>query len=170
MVNFSGIKMKKLHISLCFLIIISGNSFAQNDKAKKEVKFDKKLLCPFERGIDREPKEAYTWDQIDKKIILISHLDSLIRACIDSKVLSINPTEDGRYEVVIFYKEFYFWYYGINKVLVNAKQILKAGDVLGTYIKGQELEFRMYKDEEMMDPREFLQCPAVELKKENQKN
>jgi hypothetical protein len=148
-------------------MIISGYSYAQNDKAKKEIKFDKKLVCPFEKGMGREPKEAYTWDPPDKKVIMISQSDSLVRSCIDSKVLSINPTEDGRFELVIFYKEYYFWYYGINKALVNNNQTLKAGDILGTYIKGQELEFRMFKDEEMMDPREYLRCLVTEEKKEN---
>ncbi len=48
--------------------------------------------------------------------------------------------------------------HGITKALVNVNQYIKAGQVIGTYTFGQEMEFRMYKDEEPMDPREFLEC------------
>ena len=160
--------MKRSLILLLALIIGAGSVYSQKDKGKKDGKFDKKLLCPFAQGMGREPKEAYTWDPPDMKVIMISKVDSAVRCCIDAKVLSINPTEDGRYELVIYYKEYYFWYYGITKALVNINQVIKAGDVLGTYTFGQELEFRMFKDEEMMDPREFLECSVVEEKKDGQ--
>ena len=131
---------------------------AQRNKEKKDEKFDKKLLCPFANGMGREPKEAFTWDPPDQKVIMMSKVDTAIHSVIDSKVLSINPTEDGRYEMVVYYKEYYFWYYGITKALVNVNQTIKAGQVIGTYTFGHEMEFRMFKDEEPMDPREFLEC------------
>ena len=154
--------MKKKILLLATQILIVGLVFGQRDKSKGEQKFDEKLLCPFENGMGREPKEAFTWDPPDKKVIMISKVDSAIRSCINAKILSINPTEDGRFEVVIYYKEWYFWYYGITKALVNINQKIKAGEVLGTYTRGQEMEFRMFKDEETMDPREFLQCTVNE--------
>ena len=110
----------------------------------------------------REPKEPFTWDPPDKKVIMISKVDTAIRSCIDAKVFTINPTEDGKYEMVIYYKDYYFWYYGITKALVNVNQNIKAGQVLGTYTKGQEMEFRMFKDEEAVDPRVFLECKVHE--------
>lgn len=139
-------------------MISSSPMQAQKDRGKKESKFDQRLVCPFEHGMGREPKEAFTWDPPDQKVIMISHSDTAIRSCIDAKVVSINQTEDGRYEMVIYYKEYYFWYYGIKKVLVNVNQMVKAGQVIGTYTFGQEMEFRMFKDEEPMDPRSFLTC------------
>ena len=154
--------MKKKILLLATQILIIGLVFGQRDKSKGEQKFDEKLLCPFENGMGREPKEAFTWDPPDKKVIMISKVDSAIRSCINAKILSINPTEDGRFEVVIYYKEWYFWYYGITKALVNINQQIKAEEVLGTYTRGQEMEFRMFKDEEPMDPREFLQCTLNE--------
>ena len=147
--------MKKKKILLfASLILIIGSVFGQKEKGGQ--KFDKKLLCPFENGMGREPKEAFTWDPPDKKVIMISNIDTAIRSSIDARVFTINPTEDGRYEMVIYYKDYYFWYYGIKKALVNVNQNIKAGQVLGTYTKGQEMEFRMFKDEEPLDPREFL--------------
>jgi len=138
-----------------------------NQKGNKDEKFDQKLLCPFEQGMGREPKEAYSWDPPDKKVIMVSNADTAIRGCIDAKVLSINPTEDGRFEMVIYYKEYYFWYYGISKALVNVNQNIKAGQVIGNYKFGTEMEFRMFKDEEPLDPRDFLECKSqLEEKKE----
>ena len=141
---------------------LSGDIIAQKGKTKKDEKFDQKLLCPFEHGTGREPKEAFTWDPPDKKVIMVSQVDTALRSCIDAKVLSVNPTEDGGFEMVIYYKEYYFWYYGITKALANVNQNVKAGQVLGTYKFGQEMEFRMFKDEEPMDCREFLECKPSE--------
>lgn len=156
----------KSFLLLAGLIMTIGSVFGQKDKGKGDQKFDRRLLCPFENGMGREPKEAFSWDPPDKKVIMISKTDTAIRSCIEAKVLSINPTEDGRFEIVIYYKDWYFWYYGIKKALVNVNQAIKAGQVLGTYTYGQEMEFRMFKDEEPMDPRGFLECKVGEEKKE----
>lgn len=159
--------MKRKILLLAGLILFVGSVFGQKDKSKSEQKFDKRLLCPFENGMGREPKEAFSWDPPDKKVIMVSKTDTAIRSCIDAKVVSVNPTEDGRYEMVIYYKDWYFWYYGISKASVNVNQQIKAGQVLGNYTFGQEMEFRMFnKDEEPMDPREFLDCKEAEVKKE----
>lgn len=154
--------MKQKMLLLAGLILIIGSVYGQKDKGKSDQGFNNKLLCPFENGMGREPKEAFTWDPPDKKVIMISNIDTAIRSCIDAKVFTINPTEDGKYEMVIYYKDYYFWYYGITKALVNVNQNIKAGQVLGTYTKGQEMEFRMFKDEEPVDPRVFLQCKVNE--------
>lgn len=153
--------MKQKILLLTGLILFAGSVIGQKNKAKGEQKFDQRLLCPFENGMGREPKEAFSWDPPDKKVIMMSKTDTAIRSCINAKVLSINPTEDGRFEIVIYYKEWYFWYYGIKKALVNVNQVINAGQVLGTYAFGQEMEFRMFKDEDPMDPREFLECKVT---------
>ncbi len=154
--------MKQKILLFAGLLLTISSVFGQRDKGKSDPGFNNKLLCPFENGMGREPKEAFTWDPPDKKVIMISKIDTAIRSCIDAKVFTINPTEDGRFEMVIYYKDYYFWYYGITKALVNVNQNIKAGQVLGTYTKGQEMEFRMFKDEEPVDPRAFLQCKVNE--------
>ena len=65
--------MKKKILLLAGLIFIVGAVFGQKNKGKGELKFDKKLLCPFENGMGREPKEAFTWDPPDKKVIMMSN-------------------------------------------------------------------------------------------------
>ena len=117
-----------------------------------------RLVCPFEHGSGREPKEAYTWSPPDLKVIMISHIDTIVRSSITGNVSNINPTEDNRFEIVVYYKNFYFWYYGITKPLVKKGQSIKAGDAIGIYAFGDELEFRMFRDEEPVDPRNLLEC------------
>jgi hypothetical protein len=153
----------------CILLLVFSLSLfgvsadAQKSKNKKKDEgFSVKLVCPFENGTGREPKEAFTWDPPDKKVIMISKTDTAVRSCIDAKVLSVNPTEDGRFEVVIYYNEYYFWYYGLTKALVNVNQSVKAAQLIGTYTFGHEMEFRMFKDEDPVDPREFLECKSQE--------
>ena len=125
-----------------------------------------RLVCPFQNGSGREPKEAYTWDPPDKKIIMITKLDTIIRSCINATVAAVNPTEDNRFEVVIYHKNYYFWYYGVAKSFVKRGDLLKAGQALGLYTPGTEVELRMFEKEEAIDPRKLLDCktPNDEIK------
>jgi len=131
-----------------FLIAIS--SQAQKDSIH--------LVCPFEHGSGREPKEPYTWNPPDQKVIMISHADSIIRSSVAGKVSNVEPGDEGMYDIVIYKGDFYFWYSGIANPLVTRGQNVNAGQAIGTYKLGTELEFRMFKDEEPMDPRNMLEC------------
>ena len=124
--------------------------FAQKDSVR--------LACPFEHGSGREPKEAFTWQPKDEKIIMISQVDTFVLSCINGTVSNVNTTEDGRYEIVIYYKNLYFWYYGIAKPLVKKGDTVVARNAIGIYKPGTELEFRMFRDEEQLDPRNLLEC------------
>ena len=116
------------------------------------------LKCPFEHGSGREPKEAFTWSPPDRKIIMISHVDTLVRSAIGGTVTNVDFTEDSTYEIVVNVRDLYFWYYGIDKPFVKRGQTVKAGDTIGRYKFGTELEFRMFKNEDMLDPRNLLEC------------
>lgn len=116
------------------------------------------LKCPFEHGSGKEPKEPYTWEPKDEKIIMISKVDSIVRSCITGTISNVETTEDNNYQIVLYVKNYYFWYYGIEKPLVKKGQKVTAGEAIGTYKFGSELEFRMYKDEDQKDPRNLLEC------------
>jgi hypothetical protein len=121
------------------------------------------LTCPLEHGSGREPKEAYSWDPPDQKVVFISHADSIIRSCVNGEVVKIAPNENDEYEVVIFSKDLYFWYNNVSKPIVSVRQVVKAGQTIGIYKFGDELEFRMYKEmkkdePQMIDPRNLLEC------------
>ncbi len=138
---------------ICFMtawLITPSELFAQKDSIR--------LICPFEHGSGKEPKEAYSWYPQDKKIIMISHIDTIIRSSIKGTVSNVDITEDNGYEIVIYYKNFYFWYYGVAKPLVKIGQNVNAGQTIGTYKLGAEMEFRMFKDEDPIDPRNLLEC------------
>jgi hypothetical protein len=120
-----------------------------------------KLTCPFDRGTGREPKEPFTWDPKDEKVIMVSNMDSVARSCINGTISNVSQTEDGDYEVVVYYKNYYFWYYGVSKPLVKKGDNVTARQAIAIYKPGTELEFRMFKDENPMDPREMLECKIL---------
>jgi len=143
----------KSFVKLCFLgIFLSSPALLW---AQKEIGT---LKCPFEHGSGREPKEAFTWEPRDEKIIMISQVDTLVRSCISGTVSNVSMTEDNRYEIVVYVKNYYFWYYGVARPLVKKGQKVTATQSIGTYKLGTELELRMFKNEEQMDPREMLEC------------
>lgn len=116
------------------------------------------LKCPFEHGSGREPKEAFTWSPPDRKVIMISHVDTLIKSAVAGTITNVDKTEDNNYEIVVNVKDLYFWYYGVEMPFVKRGQTVKAGEAIGKYKFGTELEFRMYKNEDMLDPRNLLEC------------
>jgi hypothetical protein len=146
--------MRKIFL-LAFLSIffIPSVLYSQNDKGAAMV-----LTCPFENGSGREPKEAFTWNPPDQKVILISQVDSIVRSCIKATVVKVMKEEDDHFEIVINTGDFYFWYYGVVKPLVKRGDVVAAGQTLGIYKFGTELEFRMFNFDEMVDPRELLEC------------
>ena len=135
---------------LAIFLFSTFSLFAQKDSVR--------LACPFEHGSGREPKEAYTWQPKDEKIIMMSRMDTIVRSCINGTVSNVSTTEDGRYEIVIYYKNLYFWYYGVAKPLVKKAAKVTARQAIGTYIFETELEFRMFRDEQQLDPRNLLEC------------
>ena len=159
-------KSRIIYLLVVFILAGAPQAIAQKEKDKDKQKQKTEtlvLVCPFEHGSGREPKEAYTWDPPDQKVIMISHVDSIIRSAINGEVLKVTSTEDDKYEVVIAYKNYYFWYYNVMKPLVNERQSVKAGQSIGIYKFGDELEFRMFKEmkdsePQMMDPRNLLEC------------
>jgi hypothetical protein len=72
--------------------------------------------------------------------------------------VKVEPSEDNNYEIVINVNNLYFWYHGVIKPVVKRGETVMAGQTLGIYTLGTELEFRMFKDEDMQDPRDLLEC------------
>src|SRR5688500_6428549 len=101
--------MKSKVVFLLVASVLAGNVHALAQKSKKNEKQaddNMVLVCPFEHGSGREPKEAYTWDPPDQKVIMISQVASLIRSVITGEVLKVSSTEDDKYEVVGASKNF----------------------------------------------------------------
>lgn len=127
------------------------------------------IACPLENGMGREAKDAYYWDPPEHKVIIISQTDSVVLSGVPGDIVTVQVNEENKYEVVIFYKDHYFWYNNVTKPLVKRMQKVTAAQAIGIYTPGDELELRVYKepkkaDPEMIDPREMLECMAPEEK------
>ena len=144
-------KIKIQPVLLIVSLFIGANALAQ-------IKDTIHLVCPFEHGSGREAKEAFTWDPPDKRVIMVSLLDTTVRSAVNGRVSNVNPADDGLFEVVIYYKDYYFWYYGVTKAFVVRGQVVTAGQSIGYNKLGTELEFRMFKNEDPLDPRDLLDC------------
>jgi hypothetical protein len=121
------------------------------------------IVCPLENGMGREPKDAYYWDPPEHKVIIMSSTDTTVRSGVPGEVVTVQVNEDNKYEIVIFFKDHYFWYNNVTRPLVRRFQKVTASQVIGTYTHGDELELRVYKepkkaDPEMIDPRSMLEC------------
>src|SRR5262245_54268056 len=102
-------------------VILYGQEVAQkvNEDKREEKKEEKKdtqfvLLCAFEHGSGRVPKDAFTWDPPEHKVVMISQVDTTVRSCVPGEVVTVQANEEGKYEIVIFYKDHYFWYNNVE--------------------------------------------------------
>ena len=128
------IKMVK-NLVLAILLILPVGVYAQQDSIW--------LKCPLEDAIVvPPPKNVMKFDEPDLCIVLVSIPDTVVKA-------------------VFYYRDYYFWYSGLSKVLVRRGDNVKTGQPLGNIPLGGSLEFLMYNFETPMDPIRFLECKKV---------
>jgi septal ring factor EnvC (AmiA/AmiB activator) len=118
------------------------------------------LTCPLKSGI---PKVIRASDKDYQKsseygVMITSKTDTLVQAVHDGAVIIVARTEDMRYDLVIQFKNYFFWYAGILMPKVRQGIRIKAGDIIGTYKPGELLEILMYQQEEPVNPRKYLKC------------
>ena len=118
------------------------------------------LTCPLKSGV---PKVIRASDKDYQKsseygVMITSKTDTLVQAVHDGAVIIVARTEDMRYDLVIQYKNYFFWYAGILMPKVRQGVRIKAGDIIGTYKPGDLLEILMYQQEEPVNPRKYLKC------------
>ena len=118
------------------------------------------LTCPLKSGV---PKVIRASDKDYQKsseygVMITSKTDTLVQAVHDGAVIIVARTEDMRYDLVIQYKNYFFWYAGIVMPKVRQGARTKAGDIIGTYKPGELLEILMYQQEEPVNPRKYLKC------------
>ena len=143
--------LKRTTFLLFFLFTVSF-AFAQTDSLK--------LGCPLANGT---PKVIRASDKDYQKtseygVMLTSKIDTVVQAVHDASVIIVARTEDTKYDVVLQYRNYYFWYVGVVSPMVKQNAKVKAGDVLGTYKPGEMLELLMYQQEEPVNPRKYLKC------------
>ena len=136
-------------------LLLPYNLMAQSDSIR--------LTCPLnEAVVVPPPKNAIKYDPPDLCIVLTSVPDTIVKACTNARVTNVvqSEEEDGKWEVVIFCKyknkEYYFWYTGLEKVIVKKNEALKEGQTLGFIKPSGRIELLMYDFETPVDPTKFL--------------
>ncbi|HQV05681.1 MAG: M23 family metallopeptidase [Chitinophagaceae bacterium] len=120
------------------------------------------LRCPLDEAVVvPPPKNVMQFDEPDLCIVLVSVPDTTVKAVVTGRVSNVVQNDDGKWDVVYYYRDFYFWYAGLSKVFVKRGNNVKTGDPLGTISKGGKLEFLMYNFETPMDPVRYLDCKKV---------
>jgi murein DD-endopeptidase MepM/ murein hydrolase activator NlpD len=118
------------------------------------------LSCPLKAGV---PKIIRASDKDYQKsseygVMVTSKIDTAVLAVHEASVVLVVRTEDTRYDVVLQYRNYSFWYAGVLAPNVKKGAKVKAGDIIGTYKPGDLLEILMYQQEEPVNPRKYLKC------------
>ncbi len=149
-----------VRVALLAAILLPSALMAQTDSIR--------ITCPLnEAVVVPPPKNAIKYDVEDLCIVLTSIPDSSVKACFNARVTNVvqNPDDNDKWEVVIFCKyknrDYYFWYTGLEKVVVKRNQNVKLGESLGTIKPGGKIEFLMYDFETQVDPTKYLDCTGV---------
>ncbi|MBM3414924.1 MAG: M23 family metallopeptidase [Bacteroidetes bacterium] len=90
------------------------------------------MPCPLnEATVVPPPKNAVKFDEPDLCIVLMSMPDSVVKSVGTGRITNTENTEESGYGVVLFAKvngkEYYFWYTGMNKLLVKRNDVVQPG-------------------------------------------
>ncbi len=151
----------KILVKLCLFavtVITTISASAQTDSLR--------LICPLDDAtVIPPPKNTMKYDIEDLCIVLISRPDSVVKAIGGGRVTNIEFTDETANGLVLFSringKDYYFWYTGLNKLLVKKNQTVKIGQPIGYVTPGERIELIMYEFETQIDPLKHLSCKGV---------
>ena len=140
--------------SLIVLLVLPLNLVAQKDSIW--------LVCPLNGAtVVPPPKNAIRYDPPDLCVVLTSIPDTVVKACFTGRVTNVEQTEDGKWDVVFYYKDYYFWYSGLAKSIVKRNDNLKAGQPVGYITPGEKMELLLFNFETPLDPTKYLDCKRM---------
>jgi len=118
-----------------------------------------RLACLLDHAVVA-PQEKPTVNSgpVELKIVLSSPTDTLVKACTDARVSSVQKGDDGKWEVVFFQKDYWFWLSGLTKAYVTKNQKVKTGQALGYLEPGEKIELLLYDFETPVDPKKYMNC------------
>ena len=143
--------LKRTAFFFIFMLAISV-AFAQTDSLQ--------LKCPLTSGtlrIIRASDKDYQKTS-EYGVMITSKIDTVVRAVHDGAVSIVERTEDNKYDVLIQYRSYSFWYVGVLAPKVTKRTKVNAGDIVGFYKPGDFLELLMFNSEEPVNPRKYLKC------------
>lgn len=121
---------------------------------------DMVLECPLANGaprIIRASDKDYQFSS-ESGVMFTSKTDSTVLAMHNGLVVIVAKAEDKTYDIVLQFKQYYFWYVGVVAPKVKAFAVVKPGDVIGVYKPGSNLEVTMYLNEDPINLRKYLKC------------
>ena len=137
---------------LCILLCLPLHLLAQ----KKETLH---LACLLNNATEHAPeKPAINLGEEEPKIILSSASDTLVKACADVMISTIQRDDEGKWEIVFNHKNYWFWLSGLSKVVVKKDQKVKMGETLGHLETGKKIELLLYDFETPLDPKKYMNC------------
>ena len=117
------------------------------------------LACLLNDAIEHAPeKPAINLGQAEPKIILSSASDTLVKACAEVMISTIQRDDEGKWEIVFNQKNYWFWLSGLSKVVVKKDQKVKTGETLGHLVTGKKIELLLYDFETPLDPKKYMNC------------
>lgn len=124
------------------------------------------LPCPLnEATVVPPPKNAVKFDEPDLCVVLTSIPDTVVKAVATGRITNTENTEESGYGFVMFAKvsgkDYYFWFTGMNKLLVRRNDLVKPGQAVGFISPGTKIELTMYEFETPVDPIQHLDCKGV---------
>jgi hypothetical protein len=118
-----------------------------------------KLSCPLNDASEPPPeKQPYSLGIPDVKIILTSPTDTTVKAVIAGTITNVMQDEEGKWQIIFYNKDYYFWYSGISRSAVRKGQKLQNGQAIGYIQPGQKIELKVYDFETPLDPKKYLDC------------
>ena len=151
-VSLSGIYFSYPKYLLTVLLFLPVCLFAQ----KKDTL---RLACLLDHAIETpQEKPAINTGPVELKIILSSATDTLVKACTDARISSVQKDDSGKWEVVFYQKDYWFWLSGLTKAYVTKNQKVKTGDAIGYLEPGEKIELLLYDFETPLDPKKYMNC------------
>lgn len=118
-----------------------------------------RLICLLNNATEYAEKPAINLgQQAEMKIILSSTTDTLVKACTDAVIGTVQQDEEGKWDIVFNHKDYWFWLSGLSKPAVRKDQKVKTGDTLGILLAGQKIELLLYDFETPLDPKKYMNC------------
>lgn len=117
-----------------------------------------RLTCLLNNATEHQEKQAVKMGPKELKLILSSTTDTLVKACADAVISTIQRDEEGKWDIVFNQKDYWFWLTGVSKVTVKKDQRIKAGDTIGIIQPGEKIELLLYDFETPLDPKKYMNC------------
>ncbi len=149
--------MKHFSALLLTAAFMSLTQFSFAQKGRKQLKDSLSISCILLKAKDITPQKRE--DGMDElKLVLSSSTDTTVRAGMDAVISKVQRTQEGKWEVVYYHQDYWFWMSGISKVTVRPNQKVKAGDTIGINEPGEPVELLVYDFETPVDPKKYLKC------------